>query len=57
MANRRRVPTLGWIRFDASAREVAIPVFALGGLRLIDRERAWSCGAHGVAMIRGAWEM
>ncbi len=50
------VPTLGWDGFEASAREAAIPVFALGGLRRIDRERAWSCGAHGVAMIRGAWE-
>jgi 8-oxo-dGTP diphosphatase len=51
------VPTLGWDGFEASAREAAIPVFALGGMRRIDRERAWSCSAHGVAMIRGAWEM
>ena len=50
------VPTLGWDGFEASARDAAIPVFALGGMRRIDLERAWSCGAHGVAMIRGAWE-
>jgi 8-oxo-dGTP diphosphatase len=50
------VPTLGWDGFEASARAAAIPVFALGGMRRIDLERAWACGAHGVAMIRGAWE-
>jgi len=50
------VPTLGWDGFEAAARRAAIPVFALGGMRRIDLERAWSCGAHGVAMIRGAWE-
>jgi 8-oxo-dGTP diphosphatase len=50
------VPTFGWDGFEASARAAAIPVFALGGMRRIDLERAWSCGAHGVAMIRGAWE-
>jgi 8-oxo-dGTP diphosphatase len=50
------VPTLGWRGFEANARDAAIPVFALGGVRRTDLERAWSCGAHGVAMIRGAWD-
>jgi 8-oxo-dGTP diphosphatase len=49
------VPTLGWQGFEAIACDAAIPVFALGGVRRDDLERAWSCGAHGVAMIRGAW--
>ena len=49
------VPTLGWGGFEACMRDAAIPVFALGGMRRTDLERAWSCGAHGVAMIRGAW--
>jgi 8-oxo-dGTP diphosphatase len=49
------VQTLGWDGFEASARDAAIPVFALGGMRRSELERAWSCGAHGVAMIRGAW--
>jgi 8-oxo-dGTP diphosphatase len=49
-------PTLGWSGFEANARDAAIPVFALGGMRRTDLERAWSCGAHGVAMIRGAWD-
>jgi 8-oxo-dGTP diphosphatase len=50
------VPTLGWSGFEANARDASIPVFALGGVRRTDLERAWSCGAHGVAMIRGAWD-
>jgi 8-oxo-dGTP diphosphatase len=48
--------TLGWEGFGAVARDAAIPVFALGGVRPGDLERAWSRGAHGIAMIRGAWE-
>ncbi len=50
------VPTLGWDGFEGAARDAAIPVFALGGMRCVDLERAWSCGAHGLAMIRGAWD-
>jgi 8-oxo-dGTP diphosphatase len=48
--------TLGWEGFEAGARDAAIPVFALGGVRRDDLECAWSLGAHGIAMIRGAWE-
>jgi 8-oxo-dGTP diphosphatase len=48
--------TLGWEGFESGARDAAIPVFALGGVRRDDLERAWSRGAHGIAMIRGAWE-
>ncbi|MEN9784052.1 MAG: hypothetical protein RJA24_1395, partial [Pseudomonadota bacterium] len=32
-----------------------IPVFALGGLCEADRNAALDGGAHGLAMIRGAW--
>jgi 8-oxo-dGTP diphosphatase len=49
-------PTLGWEGFERVARDAAIPVFALGGMRPPDLERAWSRGAHGIAMLRGAWE-
>jgi 8-oxo-dGTP diphosphatase len=46
---------LGWGGFERIARDAAIPVFAIGGLAPTDLERAWAHGAHGVAMIRGAW--
>jgi 8-oxo-dGTP diphosphatase len=46
---------LGWERFAALARETPIPVFAIGGLRPADMQRAWQHGAHGIAMQRGAF--
>jgi len=46
---------LGWNGFAALARGASIPVYAIGGLRPADRERAWTHGAHGLAMIRAAW--
>lgn len=46
---------LGWDRFADLVRGASIPVYAIGGLRLADLERAWRAGAHGVAMIRGSW--
>lgn len=46
---------LGWARLRALAVEARIPVFALGGLNAGDREQALLSGAHGLAMVRGAW--
>jgi 8-oxo-dGTP diphosphatase len=46
---------LGWHGFERIAQDAAMPVFAIGGLTADDLERAWTHGAHGVAMIRGAW--
>lgn len=46
---------LGWSGFRQLAAERRVPVFALGGLQSADREQALSCGAHGIAMVRGAW--
>jgi 8-oxo-dGTP diphosphatase len=48
-------PPLGWETFGHIACDAAIPVFAIGGLVPGDLERAWTHGAHGIAMIRGAW--
>jgi 8-oxo-dGTP diphosphatase len=48
-------PALGWQRFAELARGATIPVYAIGGLTRADMEDAWRAGAHGVAMIRGAW--
>ena len=46
---------LGWEGFERIARGSAVPVFALGGLRVEDLDVARTHGAHGLAMIRGAW--
>ena len=50
-----KAPELGWKRFAELARGASIPVYAIGGLVRSDLEAAWAAGAHGVAMIRGAW--
>ena len=46
---------MGWDEFARIARGASIPVYAIGGLRRSDLEDAWRAGAHGVAMISGAW--
>ena len=52
---RDKSPALGWDRFRGLARGSSIPVYAIGGLTRADLADAWRAGAHGVAMIRGAW--
>jgi 8-oxo-dGTP diphosphatase len=47
--------TLDWDGFELAAHRAGVPVFAIGGLTRADLECAWSHGAHGIAMIRGAW--
>lgn len=46
---------LGWDGFRAAVADTRIPVFALGGLDEAQRGAALAAGAHGLAMIRGAW--
>lgn len=48
-------PTLGWETFAALAAASPIPVYGLGGLERGDVALAQSYGAHGVALLRGAW--
>lgn len=44
---------LGWPGFRCLARQVALPVYALGGLTLRDLPDARAAGAQGIAGIRG----
>ncbi|NWG39662.1 MAG: Nudix family hydrolase [Hydrogenophilaceae bacterium] len=48
-------PALGWGVFARLAAQSPIPVYALGGVNWPDVEMARSHGAHGIAMLRGAW--
>jgi 8-oxo-dGTP diphosphatase len=48
-------PALGWKQFADIARGTTLPVYAIGGLTRADVPHAWRAGAHGIAMIRGAW--
>jgi 8-oxo-dGTP diphosphatase len=47
---------LGWEGFHRIAAGASIPVYAIGGLKPEDMDRARTAGAHGMAMIRGAWQ-
>jgi len=48
-------PTLGWQTFSQLAAQSPIPVYALGGVTAADLDVARKNGAHGIAMLRGAW--
>jgi 8-oxo-dGTP diphosphatase len=48
---------LGWERFRQMVAGASIPVYALGGVYSRDLEQARNVGAHGLAMVRGAWEV
>lgn len=46
---------LGWRQFGELIADYPLPVYAIGGLRAGDLQTAKNHGAHGIAMIRGAW--
>ncbi len=49
--------TLGWDGFARIAAGAGIPVYAIGGMQAADvYPSAWQAGAHGVAMMRAAWQ-
>lgn len=50
-------PTLGWERLRILIRDYSLPVYALGGMRETDVMTAWQMGAHGISMMRGAWQL
>jgi 8-oxo-dGTP diphosphatase len=50
------VRPMGWSRFAELVSDYPLPVYALGGMTAGDLDRAQAAGAHGVAMMRGAWQ-
>jgi 8-oxo-dGTP diphosphatase len=46
---------MGWKRFAELARQVSLPVYALGGMGAKDVRRAICCGGQGIAAMRGLW--
>jgi 8-oxo-dGTP diphosphatase len=46
---------IGWERFAALLKDCPLPVYALGGLEPANLEAAQQRGAHGISMLRGAW--
>lgn len=48
---------LGWEKFSHLAAGYSLPVYALGGMQSADLHTAWQAGAHGIGMVRGAWQV
>ena len=48
-------PVLQWTGFEETVRDATLPVYALGGMNPGDLQQARLRGAHGLAMLRGAW--
>ncbi len=46
---------LGWTEFAALREQVALPIYALGGMRVADVSIARAHGAQGIAAIRALW--
>lgn len=49
------VPGMGWETFRTLTRRCPLPVYALGGMTRERLETAMRYGAHGVALLSGAW--
>jgi len=47
---------LGWGNFSDLITDYPLPVFALGGMQIVDLHTARLHGAHGVAMQRSIWD-
>jgi 8-oxo-dGTP diphosphatase len=56
-ASHESAAPLGWDQFTTLAKDASLPVYAIGGLGAGDLDRAWAAGAHGIAMITGAWQI
>ena len=50
-----RTPALGWEAFQSQVAQVALPVFALGGMETAMLERAQRHGGQGIAAIGAFW--
>ncbi len=46
---------LGFSGFEQTIAEIALPVYALGGMQSSDLPQAIAAGAQGIAAIRGLW--
>lgn len=48
-------PGIGWEKFAALIRDYPLPVYALGGMKPELLDTAMQHGAHGIALLSGAW--
>lgn len=55
-ASHPEMQALGWQPFSDMLDNMAVPVYALGGVSEHDMEKAWSHGAQGIAAISAFWK-
>ena len=49
-------PALGWDAFSSMIEDIALPVYALGGVSDDDLDTSWLHGAQGIAAISAFWK-
>lgn len=54
-ASHPEVNPIGWSGFSEMIRDASLPVYALGGMNPSRLAEARGRGAHGIAMLSGAW--
>jgi len=55
-ASHPEMDAMGWQKFSDMIDDLAIPVYALGGVSEVDMETAWLNGAQGIAAISAFWK-
>ena len=54
-ATHPQAATLGWEQVRLATQDYPLPVYLIGGMNAALLEQVWTSGAHGIAMLRGAW--
>ena len=54
-ATHPQAATLGWEQVRLATQDYPLPVYVIGGMQSAHLDLAWENGAHGIAMLRGAW--
>lgn len=49
-------PGIGWEAFQGLAEQANMPVYALGGMSLAEKDQAFQSGGQGIAAIRALWD-
>lgn len=52
-----RGKALGWDKFKNLTENINIPVYALGGVKPSDYQKAYNSGAYGISAIRSLWKI
>lgn len=54
-ASHPALQSMGWEQFATLIQDYPLPAYAIGGMLPKHMRQAWRAGAHGIAMMRAAW--